>query len=190
MAVPVYSRTFAEYRSALDAASVWLSEYSPLKLFCISDLLRLESLQRMGFSDVAPWKGILWVEPQLEQWTQTLNSCVQNLAPSGRLAVVISQPLAKILPERLNYQDKPLGLQRSGLRQILTALRSNKFNIEEVQSLHTYQSILTNQSAAIIRRMNKFALADRLEFSAKQHYIQPWKGASRGTCALILATRK
>ena len=187
-AVPVYVKIPSEYQIALDAACVWVSE-NVTHFHCGSGMLRSEILQRVNIVDRSSQSSVLWVEPQVGQWEKTLSSFSQELPFGSNIAVVLSLPLAKRLPERKNWKDHPIGFQRYGLKNLCFTLASHSFSLEGIYALHTGNSILLNQLAAIIRSMKFYALADRLEFVAKKHYIRTWKGAGIATCALILATK-
>jgi hypothetical protein len=187
--VPVYDLAPLEYRLGLDAASVWLARHSPVLLICEQPALRLECLQRLPVSHDHPGPGVLWLEPQRQTWRSVLTGLDARLASGAHLALLLSLPLARRLPECRIWDGNPLGQQPGGLQSLLHALHQHGLIIEVAQALHTRRSILTNASARLARTLGLHALADRLEFAARRHYIQPLKRSWQATCALILALR-
>jgi hypothetical protein len=178
-----------EYRNALDVVCVWCLRDLHVKIICDQPALIGEINQRLTISSTPPWSSGLWVEPQSAYWLATLGEFSQQLIPGGRLAVISSLPPARRLPERRGWSGSSLGEQPGGHTRLLRALVDQGFAINSVHGLHTGQAVLLNAVAQCARKVGRLALADRLEFSARQHYIKPLSIAWPATCALILATR-
>jgi hypothetical protein len=106
------------------------------------------------------------------------------------LAVLLSRPAARRLPERLAWQGEAQGEQIGGIRLFLLALRKNGFTVQDVYGLHSGQSVLLNASAHLLRRFGGWAVADRLEFAARSCYILPHSKAWQATLALVMAVRR
>lgn len=189
-AVPLYLLAPLEYRLALDAAGPWLAGHAPLRLLCQQPALEAECQQRLPFSPLPPWNGALWLEPQLDSWSATLPELAARLAPGARLALLLSLPPARYLPETRLWPGQPLGPQPGGLQSLLHSLHQHGFEIHLAQALHTRRAVAGHALARLARLLGRHALADRLEFAARRHYIQPLQRSWQAACALLLATRR
>jgi hypothetical protein len=187
--IPEYQQIPLEYRVALDASSVWLANSSPIKLHCGQPALLQEVDQRLTITDASTWSDGLWIEPQAATWENVLNELTQQLSSGSRLAVLLSLPLARRLPERRDWSGNALGEYPRGLSTFTHALHKHEFLVNIIQGLHTGQAILFNFISSSSRKIGQYALADRIEFFARQHYIKPLPTAWGATCALLLATR-
>ena len=189
-AVPVFELTPLEYRIALDAASVWLAHDPPLRLRCDQPALLPEIEQRLPLAGGPPWKSGLWLEPQQAGWQAALTEFSRCLPPGARLAVLLSLPPARRLPERCAWSGQALGEQKGGLDQFRQAFTGQGFGITSLHGLHSGQAVLLNALAMAARNLGRLALGDRLEFAARKRYIRPLHQAWRATCALLLAVRR
>lgn len=179
-----------EFRIALDAASVWLSNFKVTQIPGSNDLVAYELEQRFGLRDEHLQQGFLWFEPQINNWQEQLQGVSSDNHQISRLAVIISIPLAKMLPEISNNSSEGVGTSRREIKLFVEALSSLGFEVERIQTFHTGTSILINQFADLARRLGFFAFGDRLGFAAKKHYIRSWKALVLGTCLLITARKK
>lgn len=189
-AVPIYKLAPLEYRVALDVVSVWLVPHSPLLLCCEQPALLPEIGQRLSFTFQPPWQSGLWLEPQRSGWQETLVEFSKSLPAGARLAVLLSLPLARILPERRSWSGCALGEQLNGLPKFRFALTQEGFGIEALQGLHSSQAILGNIAGQVARKLGMLALGDRLEFTARINYTKPISRVWLATCALVLAVRQ
>jgi hypothetical protein len=187
--VPVYELALMEYRLGLDAASVWLAPYPPLKLLCEQPALVREVKQRLLITAISPWSSGLWIEPQAVSWKVALAEFSRQLISTCRLAILLSLPSARRLPERRDWAGSPLGEQSGGIRKLMHILPEHGFMIDTIQGFHCGQAVLLNTVAQINRKIGCVAWADRVEFAARKQYIQPLSKAWHATCALVLATR-
>jgi len=179
-----------EYRVALDALSVWLAPFPPLHLCCEQPALLSELKQRLPFSLNHPWRSGLWLEPQRLGWLSPLVEFSACLPVGARLGVLLSLLPARLLPGHQAWGGTPLGEQIGGLQILWQALSQHGFSIVTMQGLHTGQAILYFAATKAARKHGRLALADRLEFAARQRYTQPLSSAWCASCALILAVRQ
>lgn len=189
-AVPLYALAPLEYRLALDAAGLWLAGHLPLRLLCEQPALLPECRARLPFEDQPPWRGLLWLEPQQETWSATLPDLAAHLPTAARLALLLSLPPSRYLPESRSWPGAPLGPLPGGLQSLLSALHQHGFTIEVAQAIHTRRAVAGNALARLARRLGRHALADRLEFAARRHYVQPLQRSWQAACALLLASRR
>ncbi len=187
--VALYKLAPLEYRVGLDAASTWLAQQPPLKLYCEQPALLGEAAQRLPAAEAGPSASGLWIEPQISSWQAVLEVLALELPPGGRLAVLLSRPLSRRLPERRDWQGTALGERPGGVRQLVHALHHHGLRMVTLQGLHSGQATLLLAAAALARKAGTLARADRLEFAARQRYIQAMGKAWGATCALILAER-
>jgi hypothetical protein len=179
-----------EYSIALDAASVWLASYSPRKILCEQPALEQEVSQHLPIVKTPPWRSALWVEPQRLTWEKTLVDLSTQLPNDSNLAVLLSLPPARRLPDRHTWPTTSLGERPGGLNTLTHALLRHGFVINSVHGFHTGQSVFLNLAASFSRKLSCLALADRIEFFARQHYIKLTSKAWFATCALILAIQQ
>jgi len=179
-----------EYRVALDVLSVWLSAFPPLRLCCEQPALLSELKQRLPFNINQPWYSGLWLEPQRLNWRSSLEEFSDCLMSGARLGVLLSLLPARLLPGRQDWSGEPLGEQLGGLQILQKALLQQGFKTTTMQGLHTGQAILYCAAAKAARKHGRFALADRLEFAARQNYTKPMSNTWCACCALILAVRQ
>lgn len=179
-----------EYRIALDAACAWLAPHPPLRLRGEQPGLAAELEMRLAPSLQPPWRSALWIEPQRDGWQAALAELAAALPNQARLAVLLSLPLARRLPERRDWRGTALGEQAGGLARFLRALPENGFALHSLHGLHSGQAVLLNALAAVARKAGRLALGDRLEFSARRSYIKPLSRSWGASVALALAVRR
>jgi hypothetical protein len=187
--LPVYTLAPLEYRLALDAAAVWLVGSTPVGLRCEQPALELECRSRLPANHPPPWAGVLWPEPQYPTWQPVLDGLAAQLLPEARLALVLSLPLARHLPGYHLWSGDPLGFHPGGLRRLLQALVHQGFTLAAARAFHGVPSLFWNTASCLARLTFCHALADRLEFTARLHYLQPLERSWLSTSALLLIHR-
>ena len=188
--VPANELAPLEYRIALDASCTWLAFYLPIKLVCEQITLLQEVEQRIPMAVISPWSSGLWLEPQSVGWQHTLAEFSQQLASGSRLAILLSLPFARWLPERRNWSGTPLGERIGGLHKLLNKIPEYGFMVESVYGFHCGQSVILNIVAICARKIGRLANADRIEFAARTHYTQRLPNAWNATCALVFVHRQ
>jgi hypothetical protein len=176
-----------EYRIALDAACAWLATHFPQHVCCEQAELAAELDLRLSPSLQPPWLSALWLEPQQEGWQAGLPELSSALPAQAHLAVLLSLPPARRLPERRHWRSDALGEQPGGLKRFLQALAGSGFILQSLHGLHSGQSALLNSLALLARRGGRLAWGDRLEFAARKSYIKPLSQSWGATVALALA---
>ena len=135
-----------EYRCALDAAMSALAGPHPPLVLCQMPALDGEIDQRLPWQD---WperaRAALWVEPLRQSWRAELRSLAGVLPGGAPLVVVVSRPLARLLPARPRASDMPLGLACGGIGKLRRALRRSGFGLEGEFGLHTPISVGLHQ---------------------------------------------
>lgn len=179
-----------EYRIALDAACTWLAARPPLLLRSEQRELDAEIELRLAPSPQPPWRSALWVEPQRDSWQRALTELSMSLPSRARLAVLLSLPPSRRLPERNKWLGESLGEQPGGLRRFVQAFADQGFELPTMHGLHTGQSVLYNALAGLARNAGRLAWGDRLEFTARRSYIKPLSRSWGATVALALAVRR
>lgn len=190
-ALPRYAQAPLDYRYPLDAAMPWLAGCPRVAVLCHIPELGGEVSQRIPApAGPGPASAALWIEPQVHGWQADLAGLAERLAPGAPLAIVASQPLARILPERRAWPDAPLGLQPGGLRRLGRALAAAGLPVEQRHGVHAVSAILTNQLGQRLAQWGRPELGDRLEFAARLRYraAAPWDALA--TVGLWLARRQ
>jgi hypothetical protein len=179
-----------EYRCALDAAAAALAGPEPPLVLCQMPTLDREIEHRL------PWqqrpgraRAALWVEPLLQCWQAELRSLAGLLPGGAPLVVVVSRPLARLLPERPLASDAPLGLAYGGIRALRRALRRGGFGLEAEYGLHTPVTVGLHLLSRQLDRFGRPDLGDRLHFAARLRYRASGPWASLSTVGLLFARR-
>lgn len=187
---PCYKQAPLEYRYALDAAMTWLAHCRQVAVVCAIPALHAEVAQRTPVRTIQdqPDAG-LWVEPLVNGWQADLAALAPRLPAGAPLAVVASQPLARLIPERRGWSGAPLGMRPGGLRTLREALGRAGFCVEQQHGVHSLDAIIRNQFGRLLARAGRPDLADRQEFAARLHYraAPPW--TTLATTCLWLARR-
>jgi hypothetical protein len=179
-----------EYRYALDAAMSALAGTHPPLVLCQMPALDGEIDQRLPWRD---WperaRAALWVEPLRQSWRAELRSLAGVLPGGAPLVVVVSRPLARLLPARPLPSDVPLGLACGGIGKLRRALRQSGFGLEGEFGLHTPIAVGLHQIGDQLDRLGRPDLGDRLHFAARLRYrvAGPW--SSLCTVGLLFARR-
>jgi hypothetical protein len=152
--------------------------------------LELEISFRLPATDTSAWQSALWVEPQQSSWPNTLDELSHQLPPNSRLAIILSLPTARFLPERRSWSTTSLAEHAGGLPSLVPALPQYGFSLQSIHGFHTAHSVLLSLLATLSLKLHRFAQADHLGFTAQKHYITPTSTAWFATCALVLVTRQ
>ncbi|MFN8500899.1 hypothetical protein [Kouleothrix sp.] len=171
-----------DYRYALDAALATVGA-APLAI-CRADELRDAVEQRVARGEAGP--GGLWIEPDARGWHEDLAAFARALAPGAPLAIVMSLPLARLLPERRGWGGAPLGLRGAGAGQLIDALAPAGFTLRARHGVHSLASIVLQ---ALSRRAGQPDLADRLYFAARLRYRAEGRSAGLAAVALLIADK-
>lgn len=178
-----------EYRYALDAALALLAGAVPLTV-CHAAALWPELQQRVNGALTGQASAAIWVEPQAHSWRGELDGLMRGLSANATLLVVVSQPLARLLPERRGWGDDPLGVRLGGMRRLTRGLAGAGFRLRERHGLHSLEAIGLNALAAQAARRGQPALADRLQFAARLRYRSAGRSAGLASVALLVARRE
>lgn len=185
--LPVTDLPPLEYRWTLDAVMPFLNSSGLPYVICHLPVLKAEIDQRLlGLPSCTQIRNGLWVEPMLDSWHEDLQVLSIRLEAGSTLVLLTSQPLAHWLPERRSWPGKPLGLQLFGLPRLHHALRKKGFLRRGVYGLHGLVSIWLNFQARQAERRGHPEVADRLQFSARLHYLQQGRRAVISTVAFLL----
>ncbi|HEX2914870.1 MAG TPA: hypothetical protein VH186_29020 [Chloroflexia bacterium] len=189
--VPATRLAPLEYRCALDAAMPLMSGATNPLVICNLPPLEGEVRQRLNaFTASGEAAAGLWVEPLADSWQSQLALFSGALPPRAPLAILLSRPLARLLPERRPWQGQPLGLQFAALFSLGLALRRAGFKPESLYGFHSVRSILLNLASGQAARFQRPDLADRLHFAARLGYRSPALTASLATVNLLIARRE
>lgn len=177
-----------DYRYALDGALALLGVASPVTR-CDQPELAAELAQRLPLPGTSPAEhGALWVEPQRQSWRAALGELAPGLAPGAGLAIVASQPLARILPERRGWAGAALGLSLGGIASLRAGLAAAGLRVEASYGAHSLLAIGLNSLGVRLARAGRPDLGDRLEFAARLRYGTR-AGTVLATVAVLLARK-
>lgn len=187
---PVATLAPLDYRYALDAAmTVVAGQHTPALVCVVPDLVD-EARQRLPHTvDVQDCHAAIWIEPQVTSWRAELAKLTQGLAPDARLALIVSRPLARFLPEYRTWQSQPLGFQMDGLRKMRRALLDAGFALEAQYGIHTLIAVGLSLLSHQMERFGRPDLADRLHFAARLRYCVTGPLAVGATVTLLIARR-
>lgn len=183
--LPTYSLAPVEYRLALDAAASALGD-GAVAWVCRCAELEGEVLQRFGDPDLTSSRAALLVEPGVAGWRSDLDSLGPRLEPGGRLAVLLSRPLARLLPERARWRGRPLGVALGGVYRLKGGLRGAGLSYLAERGFHSLGAIVLSAGGDLADRAGRPALGDRLRAAARLRYVT--QGAL-ATVALVVATK-
>lgn len=187
--VPVSELAPLEYRNALDIAMTVLRGQRRPLVICNIKQLEEDLGQRLNF-----WEGAsnvpagLWVEPQASTLKEQLHIFSKELAPTAKLVIIVSRPLARTLPERRNWKGEALATGFGGVLRLRVALKRSGYRIESAFGFHSAGAILLNFWAYQLERLSFPHLADRLHFAARLHYRTKWPWLS--TVTLLVAAKE
>lgn len=180
-----------DYRYTLDAALTLLDRQGPLRVVSNLPALDGEIRQRITAADgIAPASSALWVEPLADTWPAELAVLTEQLAAGATLAVIVSRPLARLIPERRSWHVQALGTQLSGLRALRRGLRRAGYRISAEYGIHSARSIGLSLLSQQLERRGRPDLGDRLHFAARLRYCTTGPQAALSTVALIRASKE
>lgn len=184
--LPVTSLPPLEYRWAFDAVMPFFYQNGLSTVICDISALQMEFNQRLPGSVLRPQPGNgLWVEPMLDSWREDLQEFSTQISTAGTLVILASFPLARWLPERHGWTGDPLGLKLWGFVRLNFALSRAGFQHTNVYGLHSLVSIWLNYCTLQVDRCGRPELADRIRFSARDHYVQSGPFGYLSTVALL-----
>jgi hypothetical protein len=184
------SRAPLDYRYALDAIMPACTRSEPISVICnipeLGEELRIRGLNelRAGAGAVA-----LWIEPLRDSWQTDLKLLARRLPKYGSLYIIASRPLATALPERNNWNGRPLGTRPGGLRRLTKSLSQSGFEVTASYGIHSPIAVGLNTLGKIIERLGRPDLGDRLHFSARLYYCAQGHLAALSAVCLIEATK-
>lgn len=195
-----------EYRYALDAAVLEANDATgpqPLVLCNMPELLEevrlrwphaaapgllarsTESAYGSPSADAA-----LWIEPLTTSWEADLNVLAGAVRAGGRLVVIASQPLARILPGRRQPREVlAAGARVGGIPRLRQRLSAAGFHLEARYGLHSVRAIGANVLSRQLERWGRPDLADRLHFWARLHYCELGLAAGMSTVTLLVTSK-
>jgi hypothetical protein len=179
-----------DYRSALDAISpLYQGQTAPVVICNLPELAN--ELENRFCDEPGPscLASVIWIEPLVETWNRELRDLSARLAEDGTLYIIASRPLARLLPERRAWTGNPLGLRFSGSWKLHAALRQAGFDIHSRYGFHGLQSIGLNLIGAVLVRLGRADLADRLQFAARLRYCTRGVLSGFSTVSLVAATK-
>jgi len=188
--LPVSDRAPLDYRYALDAAASLLCGAGPALVLCQAGELRDEVRQRIPrWAAKESAAAALWVEPRANGW-QTEVEMLKSFLPNGApLAIVMSRPLARVIPERRDWRQPALGLQVDGVERVRRAVGRAGFTIEASHGIHSAAAMALNVIGQQCERAGHPELGDRLQFAARRRYRVTGLGEGLSTVALLIARK-
>ena len=163
-------------------------------VICNPTELASEINQRLPYQNGSvpsgPSSAALWVEPLADTWEAELINISRTLSPGALLVTIVSQPAARLLPERRGWIGSPLGFQLGGLNQLRRALARAGFNLTASYGIHTASAIGFSLLSQLVERLGRADLGDRLHFAASLHYCSTRSMAGLAMVALLFARRE
>jgi hypothetical protein len=187
--LPMVELAPLDYRYALDAARTIFPAHTTPLICCRQPELSGEAQQRFATATLGS-SGALWIEPQATGWQAELGTIAQQLAHAMPLIVILSQPMARLIPERRDWAGQPLGMRLGGRRALCQALRRAGLTIEMSYGIHSPASIILSQISHQAARWGRPDLGDRLHFAARLRYCARDLLAAFGTVGLLVVRRK
>ena len=187
--LPMVELAPLDYRYALDAARTIFPAHAAPQICCRLPELDGEVQQRFGTATPSTG-GALWIEPQATGWQTELSTLTQQLPPAAPLVVIMSQPLARLIPERRAWRGQALGMRLGGALALRQALRSAGLTINRSYGIHSPASIILSQFSHQVARWGRPDLGDRLHFAARLRYCTQSPLAAFATVALLVARRE
>jgi hypothetical protein len=181
-----------DYRYALDvAASHYVPDVQPLVICNIPELWQEINNRLPSDSEPCSPTAALWVEPLIENWMADLAVIAQRLQHGGTIAVIASQPLARVIPERRSWPGSALGLRPRGIGQLINAMPRVGFRVSARYGFHTPAAIGFNMLSRQLERWGRPDLGDRAHFAARLRYVTSGPlSTTLATVTLITATRE
>ena len=198
------TRPGLEYQHAFDYCAVEAQRYGgPVMVaasstFYASQLLgRLEACepQLIDADGVAASRlaagcarAIVWAEPEQATGAQALRNLHRLLSPQGCLYVIVSRPLARLLPEWRGAAAHP-AIAPAGLRRTIGWLRGEGWSIVQMYGFHGPASIIWEGAGRVMERVGRADLADRCHFKMRDTYIAGGVQLALAPVAVLAATR-
>jgi hypothetical protein len=189
--VPMRALAPLDYRYALDAARTLFEPQAAPLIRCNVPELADEAAQRFPRqpnTEIAD--GAVWIEPLATTWAAELTSVALQLPVGAILAVIVSQPLARIVPERRMWSAQSLGMRLVGRYKLWWALRQAGFTLDATYGFHSVASIVLGQLSLQAVRWDRPDLGDRLHFLARLRYCVRGPTTALATVALLVARKK
>jgi hypothetical protein len=187
--IPLLQQAPLDYKYALDAAMATLANKSAPFVVCAVPQLAAEIRQRLPNWASGPASAALWVEPQHGTWRAEIAQFAKNLAPGAPLVIIAARPLARLLPERKAWADRPLGLEFYGLGGLKRCLQAD-FLLEAEYGIHSISAIGLSLIGQQMEGRGHPAIGDRLHFASRLAYQQSGWLANWATVALLFAVRQ
>src|SRR4051794_27594918 len=131
---------------------------------------------------------VVWAEPEQATGAQALRNLQPLLGQDGCLYVIVSQPLARSLPEwrgdRLSPATGPAGLRRT-----IGWLRQQGWSIVQMYGFHGPASVMWEAAGRLMARIGRADLADRCHFKMRDTYIAGGAQVALAPVAVLAATR-
>lgn len=187
---PFHQMAPLDYRYALDAAMPVLSRYPGPAVRCNLAALQGEMRQRLSsWSEQPSEQAALWVEPLADSWLDELYALTGVLEAGAPLLIIASLPLARLLPERASWKEKPLCMSNGGLRHLRQILAHERCKIQDVYGIHSLAAIGYSLLGQQCERLGRPALGDRLHFASRLRYCVRGPLAPFSTVILIISTK-
>ena len=189
--LPRYKQAPLDYRYALDAAMTFLHDSKSPLIRCHIPELMPEIMNRIPIlTDERETRhdGLLWIEPQLPDWENELQQLLVLLSDDVPLVVILSRPLAILLPERRAWRPtSALGVPGGGVRQLREAMKTYHLEVEGLYGFHTIQSMVLNFLASQATARGRPDLGDRLGFAGRLHYSTSGRSSALSTVSMLVA---
>ncbi len=191
VALPVYDLAPLEYRYALDVATAVLTSAASdsVLVYCNVPQLKREVQQRLTVSTTQHGRAALWLEPMVEDWRTQLDRISCQLLPGAPLALILSLPLARLLPERRTWVGHPVAMNPAAVWRLYRALKCSGFSVSGVYGLHSPAAIALNQVSRVLERLDRPDLADRFHFAGRLAYRTSGLRVTLSTVALAILRR-
>jgi len=131
---------------------------------------------------------IVWAEPEQTTGVQALQNLQRLLGRDGCLYVIVSQPLARLLPE-WHGDSQPPATSPAGLRRTIGWLRQQGWSIMQLYGFHSPASIVWEATGRLMDRAGRADLADRCHFKMRDTYIVGGAQVALAPVAVLAATR-
>ena len=131
---------------------------------------------------------IVWAEPEQASGAQALRNLQRLLGRDGCLYVIVSQPLARLLPE-WRGDRRPPAAGSAGLRRTIGWLRQQGWSIVQMYGFHGPSSIVWEWVGRLMARVGRADLADRCHFKMRDTYIVGGAQVALAPVAVLAATR-
>lgn len=131
---------------------------------------------------------VVWAEPEQATGAQALQNMRQLLDRDSRLYVIVSQPLARLLPEWRGAGQLP-ATRPAGLRRTIGWLQEQGWSIVQMYGFHGPTSIMWEMVGRLMDRAGRADLADRCHFKMRDTYIVGGAQVVLAPVAVLAATR-